>query len=126
VTEHNRPEIDSAIMARMREVCLRLPEATEAIVFGSPTFQVRDKNFAMLRPTAFETSVWCKAAPGVQEEYIDRDPIRYFRPPYVGPKGWIGAVLDDEIDPDWDDIGEMIETSYRLIAPKRLSRLLDS
>ncbi|HEU0165441.1 MAG TPA: MmcQ/YjbR family DNA-binding protein [Thermomicrobiales bacterium] len=126
MTEHPSSEVDPGIMARMRAISLRLPEAAEAIVFGSPTFQVRAKNFAMLRQEESRTSVWCKAAPGVQEQYLDRDPVRYYRPPYVGPKGWIGAWLDEEIDPDWDDIAEMIETSYRLIAPKRLSRQLES
>ena len=125
MTEHPTVTIDEPIMQRMRAICEPLPEAAEAAAFGSPTFKIRAKHFAMVRRTDQGTSVWCKAAPGVQDEFIMRDPARYFAPPYVGPKGWIAARLDDEVDPDWDEIAEIVVTSYRLVAPKRLVAAFD-
>ncbi|MGI8406337.1 MAG: MmcQ/YjbR family DNA-binding protein [Thermomicrobiales bacterium] len=125
MAEHPRITVDDTIMRRMRAICKRLPEATEAEAFGAPTFQIRTKNFAMLHRPEQGTSVWCKAVPGFQEALIERDPVHYFRPPYLGPKGWIAAWLDEAIDPDWDEIEEMVIESYRLIAPKRLVAALD-
>lgn len=108
---------------RLREICLALPEATEKPFGGhtAPSFRVRDKLFAMTSEDGL--SLWFKGGPGVQEALIAEDPERFFRPPYVGPKGWAGARLD--VDQDWDELAELIEDSYRLIAPKRLSSLLD-
>ncbi len=127
MSEHTHVSVDDSIMRRLRAICERnrLPEAMEAEAFGSPTFQVRTKNFAMLHQPEQGTAVWCKAAPGFQEALIERDPVRYFRPPYLGPKGWIAAWLDAATDPDWDEIEDLIVTSYRLVAPKRLVALLD-
>lgn len=64
-----------------------------------------------------------KAPPGVQQALVGSDPVRFFVPAYVGHKGWVGARLD--VEQDWDEIAELIEDSYRLIAPKRLCALLD-
>ncbi len=123
---HVHGPLDETLLRRMREICAPLPEAKEAEAFGSPTFQVRAKNFAMLHGPERGVSVWCKAAPGFQEALIERDPVRYFRPPYVGPKGWVGAWLDEDIDPDWDEIEEIVVESYRLVAPKRLVAVFDA
>ena len=68
------------------------------------------------------TALTFKAGPGVQEALVSSDPERFFVPAYVGAKGWVGARLD--VDHDWDEIAELIEDSYRLIAPKRLSARL--
>ena len=113
---HPHIEIDDAIMAPLRAICLPYPEAVEAEAFGTPTFQVRSKNFAMVHKPDARVSVWCKAPPGAQEAYIASEPERYYKPPYLGP----------ECDPDWDAIAEIVDESYRLIAPKRLVALLDS
>jgi hypothetical protein len=124
---HPHTEIDPAIMAPLREICLPYPEAAEAEAFGTPTFQIRRKNFAMVNYTDGRASVWCKAAPGVQEAMIAAEPDRYFRPPYLGPKGWIGAWLSaDATPPEWEAIADVIDDSYRLIAPKRLVKQLDT
>jgi predicted DNA-binding protein (MmcQ/YjbR family) len=64
-----------------------------------------------------------KAGPGVQEALVTESPERFFVPKYVGSKGWVGARLD--VDHDWDEMAELIEDSFRLIAPKRLGNLLD-
>lgn len=109
--------------ARLQSLCLSLPEAVEQETWDAPTFRVRNKIFAMTRDTAGRVTVWCKARPGVQEMLIGADSGRFFKPPYVGPKGWIGIRLDD--DTDWDEVDDLIEESYRMTAPKRLSALLE-
>ena len=109
---------------RLRQVCLAFPDATEQETWGEPTFRVRNKIFAIARPGDGQVSVWCKAPPGAQEALVGADPARFFAPPYLGPKGWIGIHLDGETD--WAEIRELIEESYRLIAPKRLVALLDA
>jgi hypothetical protein len=69
------------------------------------------------------SSVWCKAPEGSQAMLVEADPGRFFVPPYVGSKGWVGMRLDTS--PDWDEVARLIRRSYRLIAPKKLAALLD-
>jgi predicted DNA-binding protein (MmcQ/YjbR family) len=69
------------------------------------------------------SSVWCKATPTNQQLMIATDPDRYFKPPYVGPSGWIGVYLDNR--PDWEEVRGVLEDGYRLAAPKRLIAQLD-
>ena len=109
--------------ARLRAICLALPEATEKEAWGDPTFRVRDKIFAMEKRGDGRISLWCKAPPGSQEILVGAAPERFFVPPYVGRKGWIGLRLDD--DPDWDEVAEVVKRSYRLIAPKRLAATVE-
>ncbi|WP_426954972.1 MmcQ/YjbR family DNA-binding protein [Muricoccus radiodurans] len=106
-------------LARLRRLCLSLPEATEKETWEAPTFRVRDKIFAMPRRDEAGLSVWCKAPPGAQAVLIGADPARFFAPPYVGPKGWIGMRLGDR--PDWTEVEAIIRRSYALTAPKRLA-----
>jgi predicted DNA-binding protein (MmcQ/YjbR family) len=108
---------------RLRAICLALPEATEAGGVGDPTFRVRDKIFAMRHGVDGRMSMWCKAPPGVQGALVDSDPNRFFVPPYVGHHGWVGMWLDVELD--WDEVADLVEQSYRMTAPKRLSARLD-
>jgi predicted DNA-binding protein (MmcQ/YjbR family) len=63
-------------------------------------------------------SLWCKAPPGKQAVLVAADAERFFVPPYVGGKGWVGAYLD--VEQDWEELADLIEESYRLTAPKRL------
>ncbi|MGN6032527.1 MAG: MmcQ/YjbR family DNA-binding protein [Thermomicrobiales bacterium] len=123
---HPEIPVSDAILEPLRAICLRFPEAMEAVAFGKPTFQVRRKNFCMLYLGERGIAGFVKAAPGMQEAVIDRDPARYFRPPYLGGKGWIGCWLEPEADPDWDELADLIDESYRLIAPKRLVQSLDA
>lgn len=117
------PMTDQDATLRLREICLSLPEATEKPFGGhtAPSYRVRDKLFVMSVEDG--RSITFKAGPGVQEALVGSSPERFFVPAYVGPKGWVGARLD--ADHDWDELAELIEDSYRLIAPKRLTRLLD-
>lgn len=114
---------DSDVHARIREICSSFPEVTEKPFGGhtAPSYRVRDKLFVMTSEDGL--SMTFKAAPGVQEALVKEAPERFFVPKYVGSKGWVGARLD--VDHDWDEMAELIEDSYRLIAPKRLVKLLD-
>jgi predicted DNA-binding protein (MmcQ/YjbR family) len=84
----------AASLPRLRAICLALPEAEERQTWETPTFRVRDKIFAMFRPDDGVPAFWCKAPPGAQAVLIGADPTRFFRPPYVGHKGWIGIRID--------------------------------
>jgi hypothetical protein len=117
----------SGPLARLRKVCLALPEAHEVEAWGEPTFRVRNKLFAMYAAPnnhhgGGRPAVWCKAAPGNQALMVRAEPERYFVPPYVGPSGWVGIWLDR--NPDWSEVKEFMSDSYRLVAPKRLAALL--
>jgi len=113
----------------LREICLSFPQTTERLSNGAPAFFVRDKStFVNVWLDGHHSNefphLWCAAAPGAQGDYIDRDPVRFFRPPYVGHRGWIGVRLDNK--PDWDEIGAICEDAYRMIAPRKLIEILES
>ena len=115
-------------LARLRKICLALPEAHEVEAWGEPTFRVRNKLFAMYASAnthhgSGRHAVWCKAGPGNQALMVADEPNRYFVPPYVGPSGWVGIWLDQS--PDWKEIAALLNDSYRLIAPKKLLAQLD-
>jgi predicted DNA-binding protein (MmcQ/YjbR family) len=107
-------------VARIRSSCLALPEATERPFGGhtSPAFRVRDKMFAVISED--RSYMTLKAPKGVQGILVNSDSERFFVPPYVGSKGWVGIRLDLKKVPDWDEIAEMICESYCLKAPRRL------
>ena len=112
------------LLARVRDICLALPEVTEGGGVGNPSWRVRDKIFAMRHDShAGRWGIWCKAPAGMQRSLVDGDPTRFFVPPYVGVRGWIGIRLDD--GPDWVTVAHHVRASYRLIAPKRLAAGLD-
>ncbi len=87
---------------RLRKILSPLPEATEKEAWGDPTFRVRDKIFAMQKQGDGRVSVWCKAPEGSQTVLVGADPERFFVPPYVGHKGWVGMRLDER--PDWEEV----------------------
>jgi len=106
-------------VGRLRTMCLALPETAEKEAWGDPTFRVRDKIFAMVKRGDGRLSVWMKAPEGVQELLTEADPGRFFRPPYLGHKGWIGVRLD--ADPDWEELEAQLARSWRMTAPRRLA-----
>jgi len=108
---------------RLRKLCLALPEAAEQEAWGDPTFRVGGKIFAMLKRGDGRASIWLNAPDGSQSILVGADPNRFFVPPYLGHRGWVGIRVDD--DPDWAEIAALLERSYRLIAPKRLARRID-
>ena len=111
-------------IVKLREICLALPEATEQVFGGhtTPTWRVRDKIFAMLSEDE-GGSLCCKAPPGAQGVLVGSDPERFFAPPYVGPKGWVGIRLGRAVD--WDLVADLVRDSYRMTAPRRLAAQIE-
>jgi predicted DNA-binding protein (MmcQ/YjbR family) len=107
----------------LREVCLAFPEAVESGGVGNPSFKVRDKIFAMQHGMDGRPSLWVKAPEGVQRMLVQAVPERFFRPPYVGQHGWVGLWLDRKLD--WEELADLVEESYRMTAPKRLSARIE-
>jgi hypothetical protein len=112
---------------RLRQLCLALPEVSERLSHGEPTWFVAGKKTMVTLDDhhhgADHLAFWCPAPAGVQEALVASEPHRYFRPPYVGGRGWLGVRIDG--DPDWEAIEQFVEDAYRLVAPKRLVRQLD-
>ncbi len=113
-------------LERLRGLCLALPETTERLSHGEPTWFVRDKKvFVMYANQHHDDRVgfWCAAPAGEQEAQVAAAPLRFFRPPYVGGRGWLGVWLDVPVD--WSEIDEIAREAYRQVAPKRLVVELD-
>ena len=114
---------------RIRALSLSYPEASEKEAWGEATFRVRDKLFAQVEDNHHNSgrlALWCKAKPGVQEMLVESRSDLFFRPPYVGHRGWVGILLrPDPSSDDWEEIEDLIDDAYRLTAPKRLLALLD-
>ncbi|HKW52908.1 MAG TPA: MmcQ/YjbR family DNA-binding protein [Stellaceae bacterium] len=106
---------------RLRAICLKLPEAAEKETWDLPTFRVRDKIFVMAIIGETPLALWCKAPPGSQAILVGADPERFFVPPYVGHRGWVGMRLGKGVD--WREVDVLVTRSYRLTAPKRLAAL---
>ena len=110
---------------RLRALCLALPEVEERVSHGEPAWFVGKRLFATFADRHHDTRVafWCAAPEGAQEALLAAEPVRCFRPPYVGGRGWIGVRLDH--DADWAEIAELCQDAYRVIAPARLAAQLD-
>jgi hypothetical protein len=111
----------------LRKLCLAMPESTERVSHGEPTWFVRDKKtFVTYAGHHHDDRVgfWCAAPPGAQQALVASAPDRFFRPPYVGHRGWLGVYLDVPVD--WDEIAEIVEDAFRMVAPKHLSAQLDA
>jgi hypothetical protein len=114
------------VLARLRALCMALPQATEKLSHGEPTWFVR-KVFVMFAGRHHDDRVAfsCAAPPGVQEALVGSDPERFFRPPYVGVRGWLGVYLDVP-GVDWEEVAEIVAEAYRTVAPKSLAARLDT
>jgi hypothetical protein len=110
------------ILKRIREICLGLPETSERLSHGAPTFFVRGKRAFVMVLTNFHGdgrfAVWCAAADGMQKMLVEADPERFFVPPYVGHRGWLGVRLDRGLD--WDEFAGIAEDAYAEVAPRKL------
>jgi predicted DNA-binding protein (MmcQ/YjbR family) len=105
---------------RLRAICLALPETTEKIAWGEPTWRVRGRLFAQLddhHHGADHLAVWLPAPLGEQEAMIFADRARFFRPPYVGHRGWVGVRIDG--CPNWAVVARLVEQAYNHVAPSR-------
>jgi hypothetical protein len=114
---------------RVRAICMALPEVEERLSHGSPAWFVRGKKTIAMWVDDHHgdgnVGIWCAAPPGVQEEMVGLEPDRFFRPPYVGHRGWLGVRLDGT-DTDWDEAAEILADAYRCVAPKKLIAELDA
>jgi hypothetical protein len=109
-------------LSRLRDVCLALPETSERPSHGAPTFFVRGKRAFVTVLTNHHGdgrfAIWCAAPAGMQELLVEADGELYFRPPYVGHRGWLGVRLDRGLD--WDELAGIVEDAYAEVAPAAL------
>jgi hypothetical protein len=107
-------------LQRVRRICSELPEVSERLSHGEPTFFVKNKVFVMFANNHHDDghiAVWLPVPSGFQTALIEADPETYFKPPYVGTRGWVGIELDRVSD---KDLTFHIQTAWELIASKRL------
>ena len=112
-----------ALLERVSEICLALPETATKLSHGAPSFMVGGKMFAYFTDNHHgdgRTGVLVKTS-GLEEQemLLEAEPGLYYRPPYIGHKGWIGLRLDLG-EPDWDHVGDRIAQSWELTVPRRL------
>lgn len=113
-------------LSRVRRICLELPEAFEQTAWGEPTFRIRKRLFAMYASAethhgSGRDALWVNAPLGMQEYLTAVEPLKYFVPPYVGVKGWIGIVLAQASD---EEIHQHALQSFSMVAPDKLLPLL--
>jgi len=112
---------------KLRQICLALTEVTERLSHGEATWFVGGRmSFVTTADHHHDDRVafWCAAEDGVQEALVATAPERFFRPPYLGHRGWLGVWLD--VPQDWDEIAALVADAYRSVAPTRLAAVLDS
>jgi len=109
-------------LALLRAICLGLPETSERLSHGAPTFFVREKRAFLMVLTDHHGdgrfAVWCAAGDGVQGMLVEADPEKFFVPPYVGHRGWLGVRLDTGLD--WNELAGIAEDAYAEVAPAKL------
>ena len=110
------------VLAKLREICLAFPETSERLSHGAPTFFVREKRSFLMVLTNHHGdgrfAIWCAAPDGMQKMLVEGDPERFFVPPYVGHRGWLGVRLDRGIH--WDELIGIAEDAYADVAPAKL------
>ena len=110
------------VLGWIRKICLALPETSERLSHGAPTFFVRGKRAFLMVMTDHHGdgrfAMWCAAAEGVQAMLVEADPERFFVPPYVGHRGWLGMRLDRGMDQD--ELAGLVEDAYAEVAPAKL------
>ena len=118
---------DHPKLVKLRKLIARFPETSEKLSHGAPTFWGGKKTFATFHPSHHgdgRLAVWIKSTLDTQDMLVEAAPEVFFVPPYVGPSGWLGIWLDRKVD--WNVVAEMLEEGYRMVAPKRAIKLLDS
>jgi hypothetical protein len=110
-------------LEQLRAICMSLPEAREVESWGAPTFRVKTI-FTMYSATNHhsgegEPSAWIKSDVATQQALLKLGPDRFYKPPYVGPKGWIGLHLNDGTN--WDEVRALVWDAWRASVPKRLA-----
>jgi hypothetical protein len=115
--KRTRSKAEDRAVERLRRICLALPGVTEKIAWGELTWRV-GKIFAQMdthHHGAGHVAVWLAMPPGLQQALVDEDPALFFRPPYVGQKGWVGVRIDGR--PDWKVVEGVVRDAHRFIAP---------
>lgn len=115
------------LLERVRAIIAALPETSEKLSHGAPTFWGGKKTFATFHDGDYDEgrrAIWIKAEDGVQEELIEADPARFYRPKYLGPAGWVAVRLEGDVD--WEQVRHLLVEGYRSVAPKRALKLLDA
>jgi hypothetical protein len=105
---------------RVRRICAAMPGTTERLSHGEPTFFVHKKVFAMLANNHHNDghiAVWIPLAPGLQPVLIGSAPEKFYRPPYVGVRGWVGVELEQVGD---EELAYLIRQAWQMTAPKNL------
>ncbi len=120
---HAEPDPADEHLRRVRSLCTQLPGVTEKLSHGEPTFFVNKRVFAMFDNNHHDDghiAVWIPAPPGLQATLVRQSPRTYFKPPYVGVRGWIGIELGEISN---QDLLSHIYAGWRLVAPKKLLQL---
>ncbi|MCX7522459.1 MmcQ/YjbR family DNA-binding protein [Microbacterium sp. STN6] len=117
-------EPDDPLVARLRLLCLALPEATEVHAWGRPTFRAGSKKIFAVAGAGLERPHAVIFKPDSEERRALIEDARFFSPPYFGPGGWL--AIDVGARTDWVELRELLETSYRQVALKRQIALLDA
>jgi predicted DNA-binding protein (MmcQ/YjbR family) len=115
-------ETDRQKQARLRKICGALPEVVEITTFGQPTFRAGKKSFAGFSKAKGPLAMWFKADPDEHPFLVEQDRVTVAR--HIGQHGWVVMDLSGELD--WDEIEELLTTSYRLAALKRMLKALDA
>ena len=105
---------------RVRRICLALPDTSEKLSHGEPTWFVHKKVFAMFSNNHHNDgriAVVCPAPPGIQAMLIEAEPEKFYKPPYVGVRGWVGIHLNRVRD---EELASHLRQAWRMIAPKKL------
>ncbi len=118
---------ERAELQQVRQLCLTLPEVSERLSHGAPTWFAGKKTMATFMDDHHgdgRLALWVAAPPGAQHDMVEQEPDRFFVPPYVGHRGWLGVRLDHA--PDWDEVADILDEAYREVALKRMLAQLDS
>ena len=119
--DHSAPE--DRRLARLSKICLDLPESSRQFMGEHASFRVRKKVFAYYLHNHHGDgiiSVTGKVLPGDNTALARAAPQKFYIPAYIGPRGWVALRLDVG-KVDWEEVAELIRTSYRLVAPRNLA-----
>ena len=117
-----RSRAEERAVERLRRICLALPKVTEKIAWGELTWRV-GKIFAQMdthHHGADHLAVWLAVHPDLQQALIEENPARFFKPPYVGHKGWVGVRIDQR--PDWKVVAGVVRDAHRFVTAPQARR----
>ena len=118
---------EDARLSRLSKICLALPEVTREIKGDHAAFTVAGKKIFVYFLNDHHgdgiVGFACKVLSGDNEALVQAHPERFYKPAYIFSRGWVALRLDRG-KVDWSEVGELVTTSYRLVAPKRLTRTL--